>query len=153
MKAEVVNTFISSLMSVSEMMFQEKLAIKNTYKKTETTALMEVVVVVGLTGDMRGQVIINFSEETGKAMASRMMGGMPVDTFDDMAKSAVSEVGNIFMGTTSTALSKQGFATDITPPNLIFGSSMTMLGKGQTIVVVMGSAIGDIALEITIDEK
>ena len=52
------------------------------------------------------------------------MGGMTVDTFDDMAKSAISELGNMIIGNTATILSTRGISVEITPPSLLVGENI-----------------------------
>ena len=46
-------------------------------------------IMLGVTGEMTGQVCLVFDFEVAKDIASRMMMGMPVDVLDDMAKSAL----------------------------------------------------------------
>ena len=83
-----------------------------------------VFIMLGVTGEMTGQVCIVFDMEAAKDVASRMMMGMPVAEIDDMAKSALSELGNMIMGNAATLLSNNNLRIDITPPTLVFGSAM-----------------------------
>jgi len=151
MKADYVNVFIKSLIIVNEMMLGERPVMKETFKKTSTTSLLDVAVVVGITGQIKGQVVINFSTETGKKIASTMMGGMSIPELDAISKSALSEMANMTMGTASTELSQLGITTDITPPHIIVGEHMSMTSKDKTIVVSFDSFAGKILLEISIE--
>ena len=83
-----------------------------------------VFIMLGVTGEMTGQVCIVFDLEAAKDVASRMMMGMPVDVIDDMAKSALSELGNMMMGNAATLLSNNNIMIDITPPTLLVGSAI-----------------------------
>lgn len=49
--------------------------------------------------------------------------GMPVSEFDDMARSAISELGNMVMGNAATILSNNNVMIDITPPTIITGTT------------------------------
>ena len=49
---------------------------------------------VGVTGAMRGQVFFKMTDNSSKSIASTMMMGMPVNELDDMACSALGELGN-----------------------------------------------------------
>lgn len=80
-------------------------------------------IMLGVTGEMTGQVCIVFDTEIGKDIASRMMMGMPVPEIDDMAKSALSELGNMIMGNAATLLSNSQIRIDITPPTLGTGKA------------------------------
>ena len=80
-----------------------------------------VFIMLGVTGEITGQVCIVFDLEAAKDVASRMMMGMPVAEIDDMAKSALSELGNMIMGNAATVFSSNGVGIDITPPTLSHG--------------------------------
>jgi chemotaxis protein CheX len=76
-----------------------------------------LVIFIGITGEMKGQVMIAFEEAVARDIASKMM-GMKINDMDDIAKSAICELGNMIMGNTATIFSKNGTAIDITPPTL-----------------------------------
>ena len=73
-------------------------------------------VILGVTGQMQGRVLISIPIDNAKKIASNMMMGMPVEELDDMSMSALSELGNMIMGTSATYLSGNGVLVDITPP-------------------------------------
>lgn len=79
-----------------------------------------VVVIVGLTGDVHGNVIFGLSEDSAKKIAGMMM-GMPVDNFDDMAQSAISELSNMLAATACTDFAGMGISADISTPTLMYG--------------------------------
>ena len=81
-------------------------------------------IMLGITGEITGQVCVVMGADTAKDIASRMMMGMPVDALDDMAKSALSELGNMMMGNAATLLSNNNILIDITPPTLLVGSAI-----------------------------
>lgn len=89
-------------------------------------------IMLGITGELTGQVFLVFNFDVAADIASRMMMGMPVNGIDDMAKSALSELGNMIMGNAATLLSNNKIRIDITPPSLGTGhvkfSSPNMTG-------------------------
>lgn len=92
-------------------------------------------IMLGVTGEISGQVCIVFDIDVAKDIASRMMMGMPVTEIDDMAKSALSELGNMIMGNAATLLSNKNFRIDITPPTLGMGST-TLTSPNMTSIKV-----------------
>ena len=104
MNVEYINPFTQATFDVLTMFgtFDPKLG--KPFVKDDALISVGVVVVVGIIGEVKGQVAYSFSEETAKMIASTMMMGMPVDTFDEMAKSAVSELSNMISGNASTLL-------------------------------------------------
>ena len=83
----------------------------------------EVRVLVGVFGDIQGQVICGMTVETAKNIASHMISA-EVTELDLMSESALCELKNIIVGTASTNLSKKGYHCNITPPLFIFGGEI-----------------------------
>lgn len=82
-----------------------------------------VMVVIGLTNQLRGNIAYNMTEDAAKRIASQMMMGMPVPTFDAMAESAIAELGNMLAANAAMIFERQGQLIDISPPTLIAGDS------------------------------
>lgn len=80
-----------------------------------------IVIMIGVTGEMKGQVMLSFEESIACDIAGRMM-MMPVDHLDEISTSAICELGNMIMGNASTVFSVQGIGIDITPPTMCQGN-------------------------------
>lgn len=76
-----------------------------------------LVIFIGFTGAMKGQVMIAFEHEIACDIASKMI-MMPVTEIDELAKSAICELGNMILGNTATIFSTKGIEIDITPPTV-----------------------------------
>ena len=63
--------------------------------------------------------------------------GMPVETVDDMASSALCELSNMIMGSTATLFSTQKMAMDITPPIALQGNNLKLQTDAQALKVPM----------------
>jgi chemotaxis protein CheX len=83
----------------------------------------QVCVLVGVLGDLQGQVICGMDENTAKAIISQML-MTEVKEIDQMGESAICELKNIIVGTASTNLSLVGYHCNITPPLLITGGNI-----------------------------
>lgn len=82
-----------------------------------------VMVVIGLTQQIRGAIAYNMTEDAARKIASTMMMGMPVEAFDAMAESAIAELGNMLAANASMILEQQGAHLNISPPTIITGHS------------------------------
>lgn len=80
-----------------------------------------LIIIIGFTGKMKGQVMIAFENDIACDIASRMM-MMQVTVMDEISKSAISELGNMILGNAATIFSTQGIAIDITPPTVGTGT-------------------------------
>ena len=85
-------------------------------------------------------------------VASGMMMGMPVPELDDMAMSAISELGNMIMGNAATILSTKGIGIDITPPTVCRGAMKISQSYAKNICIPM-SCNDDLILELDIAVK
>lgn len=126
MNVEYINPFIEASQQVFRMMTGIKPQLGNVHLKNSPYPGDSIAVIIGLTGKIRGQVIISLSLNTAKSIASIMMGGTPVKILDDFAKSAISELGNMIMGNTATLLYSRGIGIEITPPSLLMGEKITI---------------------------
>ena len=106
MNVEYINPFIEASQSVLTTMTGIKPGLGQVYIRKAPFASDNVAVIVGLTGTIRGQVVISLSKKSALSVASSMMGGMALAEFDEISKSAISELANMIMGNTATLLAR-----------------------------------------------
>ncbi|WP_456274291.1 chemotaxis protein CheX [Bacillus sp. AK031] len=106
----------------------------------------KIGVLIGLTGDIRGQIIFDGDIEGFQGLAASMF-GMPLE--GEMLESFAGELGNMIAGNLSTHISQLGHSMDITPPTVIIGESriagfdralklpLSIENVGDFIVVIM----------------
>ncbi|MGB4661621.1 MAG: chemotaxis protein CheX [Mobilitalea sp.] len=116
-----INPFLMASTKILKEMCAVSAKIGKPYVKSPAFFGNTMVILIGITGEMRGQVMIAFEESIACDIASKMM-MMPVTVLDDLARSAISELGNMIMGNTATIFSTKGIAIDITPPTVGNGS-------------------------------
>ena len=121
MDAKLVKPFIDAFTAVMPQIgFPEPKRAKVTVKQKNAVSL-GVSVIVGFTKQIRGNVVYNMTEDTAKFIASTMMMGMPVENFDEMAQSAISELSNMLTANTATHIAGLGLEVDISTPSLSIG--------------------------------
>lgn len=151
MRVEYINAFIKASTEVLNNFVSDKFSVGKPYIRNNPFPTKEIVIILGITGDIKGQAVFSLTEDIAKKVASAMMMGMPVDEIDEMAKSALSELGNMIMGNSATLLFNAGMKIDITPPSLVKGTSIEITSAGmETICVPLVSALGDIEFDIGI---
>ncbi len=130
-----INPFVQSSISIVRGIAQMELAIGRPALATldfeDDTFLLQV----GVTGEMKGQVILAMSVEVAKTIASTMMCGMPVNELDEMPRSALSELSNMIMGNAATLFSNQEILMDITPPMSMLGSHLSLQAEVEALKV------------------
>ena len=122
-RAEQINPFLMSAKQVMQQVCQVDIKFGKIEKTDFKLDGNPMLIMLGITGELCGQACFVMSIELAMKIASRMMMGMPVNEFDDMARSAISELGNMVMGNAATILSNNNVLIDITPPTIITGTT------------------------------
>lgn len=141
-----INPFLSSAQQILAQVCSIQTNVGQLSKENMCIDGESVFIMLGITGEMTGQVCIVFDLAVAKDVASRMMMGMPVAEIDDMAKSALSELGNMIMGNAATLLSNNDFRIDITPPTLGMGATRLSSPNMTSIKVPLVYESGEVKL-------
>ncbi|MBE6099116.1 MAG: chemotaxis protein CheX [Anaerovibrio sp.] len=149
MDVKLVNPFIDAFTTVlPQMGFATPTRTGMSVKEKSATSL-GVAVIVGFTKEIRGSVVYNMSEETAKYIASTMMMGMPVESFDEMAQSAISEMSNMLTANAATNLTALGLEVDISTPSLTVGADFQIKISNEQYLTIMMD-VGGHAVEIDV---
>ena len=136
MKAEYINPFIEASMNIVHQTTGFSPKLGNIFVKEEPYTKENLVVLIGLTGQIMGIAVITFNRFTALRIASSMMMGMPVEELDEIAKSAIGELCNMILGNTATIFSQKGIEIDITPPTIFIGDNIQMSVHRSVVVCV-----------------
>ena len=121
MKAEVVQSFVTAARDVlaqemSGPVEPQKVKLQGGPYRTQA-----ITVIIGLTQQVEGAVILGLSDETARAYCSHIM-GEPVDELDELAQSGIAELANVIAGRAGVLLGEKGFVTAIAPPTILLGA-------------------------------
>ena len=154
MDAKLVNPFVDAFTSVMPQMgFPEPKRAK-LYVRERNAVSRGVSVIVGFTKQIRGNVVYNMSEDTAKYIASTMMMGMPINEFDAMAQSAISEMSNMLTANAASYLTGMGLEVDISTPSLTIGANFQVkISDSQYLTVEMDLGGQIVELDIAVDQK
>lgn len=137
MKAEYINSFLSAFENVTTQVLNEKISRGKIYSKDKSKDIDGVLISIGVTGDLKGYVMLGMNEDTALNIASKMMCGMKIINFDEIARSAVSELGNMIAGNSAITLFELGKKVDITPPELYTSKDIFEIIDESTVCVPM----------------
>ena len=130
-----INPFVKATLTVMEMLGMAGGALGKPSLSDMKFPDNAFLIQVGVTGGMKGQVILGFTEQKAKDTASVMMMGMPVNELDAMACSALGELGNMIMGNSSTIFSTMNIVFDITPPLAMHGYDLELQSDTTSIKI------------------
>ena len=122
MSMEHTEAFFNSFQGVMPQLGMEEVALVGIEELGNKVRTPEIACIIGIVGDFRGNVIYAMDTETAKQIAGIMMGGMELEEFDEIAQSAVSELGNMLAANACTELSYVGVKVDVSTPTLMIGT-------------------------------
>ncbi|MDO5518133.1 MAG: chemotaxis protein CheX [Clostridium sp.] len=137
MDVKHINPVIESFVNIMPQLGLSNVNKENVSLKGNLIESPGVVIIIGLIGDVKGNIIYGMSIEDAKKIASIMMMGMSVDEFNEMAQSAISELVNMLTANVATNFSRDSIAVDISTPTLIQGSFTANASTDKVICVTM----------------
>ncbi|HNV69264.1 MAG TPA: chemotaxis protein CheX [Candidatus Ozemobacteraceae bacterium] len=153
MDAKILNAFVGSLLDVFDRGAQMKL------EKTKVSALppqsrlkVEVASILGITGDIKGQMVMLTSEQIIMKCTSAILMGIEVTEFNEMAESGACEMLNMVAGDASQKIGELGYKFDISPPSVIHGNAeVTFPGSAPVFLIELKSDLGPVLVAITLE--
>lgn len=153
MKVEYVNPFVEAAFKVLEAVLQHKPVKGSLAMQPATFTSMQCNVVTGVTGQIHGSVIYGMSLVTADRVASTML-GQEVKSFDQLAASAIAELGNMLSGNAMSVLSERGYICDITPPTVIRGTNVRISTLSiPAVVIPLHLDEGDLSITVGLQER
>ena len=137
MNVNYINPFLEAAIAIVKDACQVELKIGKPYAK-----------MVELT-----EGVLSIDEKKACEIASRMMMGMPVPELDDMAISAISELGNMIMGNAATVFSVRNIGIDITPPTVGRGTGKIDTMYAKNIAIPLLTDDSEVFMEMNIAMK
>lgn len=151
MKAAFINPFVRAGMEVLESVINSRPEPGQLAVRSATFTTQQVSIVIGVTGAVQGQTVFGMSLVTATKVAAAMS-SMPVMTFDEMASSAIGELGNMISGNATTLLSEAGYECQITPPALVRGADVEIATATPALVVPLYTDFGKMEINVALEE-
>jgi chemotaxis protein CheX len=148
MDVNYINPILNSFASVMPQLGLANVAKKGMSLKGRFIESPGVMIIVGIIGDIKGNIIYGLSLNDAKKIASTMMMGMPVDKFDELAQSAISELTNMLTATVATNFSNDNININISTPTLVHGEFTANASSDKVVCVEMG--VNEMTIQVNI---
>ena len=152
LNAEHINPFLLAAKKVLQDVCFIEAAIQKPILKEASFVDNSWVIMIGVTGEMRGQVLIGMTEVNACSIASKMC-MTEIKQIDDFSASALSELGNMIMGNAATVFSSNGIGIDITPPTLSHGKVSFTNTYAKNICIPMSFSGGNIEIYLALKQE
>lgn len=137
MDIRYINPFLQSFANVMPQLGLNDVKKGNVSVKGKIVESPGVIIILGVMGDVRGNVVYTTTVESAKQIASAMMMGMPVDEFNELAQSAISELTNMLTANAAISFSQEGINIDISTPTLMHGQFTANTSSDKVLCIEM----------------
>lgn len=153
MDIKYVNPFIDSVFNILPQLGITSIEKGNIFIRDNKIESPGLIIIVGILGDIKGNVIYGTSIECAKEIAEKMMMGMKVEDFNELAKSAISELANMVTANAATNFSNDHITIDISTPTLIYGDFTANASTSQVLCVELFVDKLPFYVNISLDKK
>ena len=144
-----VNPFMESFLNVMPQLGFSSVQKGNLSVKGKDLLSSGVIIIVGIVGAIKGNIVYSIDLEDAKKIASTMMMGMPVNELDEIAQSALSELTNMLTANAATRFSVLGIPIDISTPTLLHGNNIALKMSSNQVLCIQLLA-DNIPIEVNI---
>lgn len=143
---EIINGTVESVQSIIPF----EIAIEQPSLIKEPLIQADLGVLIGMTGDIKGRLIIEGTQGVIGSIGEKMF-GMPLE--GEMLESFTGELANMIAGNLATVVSQKEVEIDITPPTVIVGSTKLYGFERAFRVPVSLEDKGSLQLFLMIEDK
>lgn len=126
------------------------LEVKSPSIMNEPYEQMEMGVLIGLIGDLKGRIIVDGTPESFSAIGAAMF-GMPLE--GAMLESFTGELGNMIAGNLCTYTVQYDLELDITPPTVMVGHTKLYGFQQAFKIPATIEGVGEFVILYTIDTE
>jgi chemotaxis protein CheX len=149
MKSDLLNPFVKNISYILDCMTGETpkygcLSLKNQHPAGEVSVIFEV------TGAVAGKVVIAGDRESMMRLAARMMMENRIEELEDVAISALGELGNMIGATAVSELSDNGYCCDITTSSVVTDTTVKFLCPAEIKTFVLPVELSICNMEISL---
>jgi len=119
--------------------------------------ISDIATIIGITGAVRGQMVIVINEAMALKFASALLMGEVIKEFNELAESSICEMGNMIAAAASQRMHDMGHVCDVSCPSIIRGKSVeiSLYPRAPVFVVQFGTDWGplQIILKLEMDKS
>ena len=152
MRVEYINPFVDSAIEVLKKTVTNEIIRGELSLRNSVTPMMGLALIVGITGQVTGRVVIDMPQDLGLQIAS-IMNEEKLNNFDDLTNATLTELANMIVANAVTNLHKLGYKFDLTPPALFMGDNLRLSdNKIEALIVPLKLLNNKIEINVALKE-
>lgn len=150
LKIDYAGCFARAAVDVLETYLEQPVRNQEAIEANDPNELQEVAVIIGITGQMEGRLLLEFGKETALKLCEAMNFGEPFAELNDLARSTLAELGNLVAGRAVTLLNDNGSRFSITPPVILCGIGMKASGVLNSTIIPVQTELGAVMVNVAV---
>lgn len=151
MNVKYINPFLLAIQNVFETMVDVPLRLGKPNIKTDSVPLHDISGIIGLSGSVTGNVVINMSESVALYLVSALI-GEEVTEMDADCADAIGEITNMIAGNAKKDFPGEG--TSISIPSVVIGRHKITYPRGVPIISIpCETSSGRLMIDIALKEN
>lgn len=148
MDSTYIMPFVSSIQNVFETMLQLRVDVKDPVLKRTSEPSYDVSGIIGMSGDVEGNVVLSFPTTTAERVVSLFTGEELAHTHEDFPD-AVGELANMISGGAKAQFT--GKQVSISCPSVVIGTDHVVFGRKDVVCIqiLCSSDCGEFAVEVS----
>jgi chemotaxis protein CheX len=149
--AEYINPFLEAATVVFKSILKLDLRRGKLVIKENPIPSMDIAIIIGIVGQITGDVVYSMSFPMIEKIADVLMPGMTEEQVKEEYKDIVGELANMITGNAMNLFASSGKIIDITTPTVIEGKdfNITMV-KQTTLGITLFSTMGQLEMNIAL---
>ena len=149
--AEYINPFLEAATVVFKSILKLDLRRGKLVIKENPIPSMDIAIIIGIVGQITGDVVYSMSFPMIEKIADVLMPGMTEEQVKDEYRDIVGELANMITGNAMNLFASSGKIIDITTPTVIEGKdfNITMV-KQTTLGITLFSTMGQLEMNIAL---
>ncbi|SHH60444.1 Chemotaxis phosphatase CheX [Caloranaerobacter azorensis DSM 13643] len=144
---------ISALIKSGQEIFSQAIRlfveIEEPYIKKEVELKDDIGIITGLSGNLKGQIIIKLSESISKNIVSSILNDIPIAELDASCVKILCDMNNMLICNAISDIYNTGIAIDLSISALIYGQDIKYIVSDEVIYCIPFKAGNDI-IEVNI---
>ncbi|MBN2547129.1 MAG: chemotaxis protein CheX [Spirochaetes bacterium] len=152
MRLEYINPFVDSAMDILRTTVTNEINKGELTLRSNIKPMLGLVLIVGITGQATGRVLIDMTQDLGLKIAS-IMNNEEIKNFDELANSTLTELANMIVAAAATKLHSSGYTFDITPPAIFIGDNLRISdNKIESLIVPLELLNSKLEINVALKE-
>lgn len=125
MDANILNQFIIAADTIFKQLGDFNLQKQGLERLQDSSKIQaRVASILGLTGALKGQIVLTIEERLAMKLASAILMGTEVNEYNDMAESGFCETVNMIAGEAARLLHELNYGCELSVPSIIKGAGL-----------------------------